>query len=184
MYTCSFAQHYQTARLVESFGVFPRRAVRHTHTARVWDVTGRSPSMDARSRAVRLPAARPRRPLHYNSTGSGSIGCGFKHRLRSRFTRRYCGNHGCCLVLRSLICLSSAGSPRSQRWLSNKSYRARDTAQRRMDRMSWNNRSCSMLDATRHCVCICVSVESRSVSHSRVCACVYMCVSQVQMPID
>jgi hypothetical protein len=110
MYTCSFAQHYQTARLVESFGVFPRRAVRHTHTARVWDVTGRSPSMDARSRAVRLPAARPRRPLHYNSTGSGSIGCGFKHRLRSRFTRRYCGNHGCCLVLRSLICLSSAGS--------------------------------------------------------------------------
>jgi hypothetical protein len=68
--------------------------------------------------------------------------------------------------------------------LSNKSYRARDTAQRRMDRMSWNNRSCSMLDATRHCVCICVSVESRSVSHSRVCACVYMCVSQVQMPID
>lgn len=33
----------------------------------------------------------------------------------SLFTRRYSGNHGCFLVLRSMICLSSAGFPALQR---------------------------------------------------------------------
>lgn len=34
----------------------------------------------------------------------------------SLFTRRYSGNHSCFLVLRSMICLSSAGFPALQRW--------------------------------------------------------------------
>ena len=40
----------------------------------------------------------------------------------SLFTRRYSGNHGCFLVLRLLICLSSAGFPASQRWLDLSIY--------------------------------------------------------------
>ena len=44
------------------------------------------------------------------STADSSIGF-------SLFTRRYSGNHSCFLVLRSMICLSSAGYPTSWRWL-------------------------------------------------------------------
>jgi hypothetical protein len=42
------------------------------------------------------------------STPDSSIGS-------SLFTRSYSGNHSCFLVLRSMICLSSAGSPALQR---------------------------------------------------------------------
>ena len=53
--------------------------------------------------------------LQVPSTADSSIGF-------SLFTRRYSGNHSCFLVLRSMICLSSAGYPTSWRWLKRYSY--------------------------------------------------------------
>lgn len=63
------------------------------------DVTGRSPSSVALSRALRLTATLPLGPcttipqLPVPSAADSSIGC-------SLFTRRYSGNHCCFLVLR------------------------------------------------------------------------------------
>ena len=66
------AQHYQTARLLESSGMAESMRT---------DMTGLSPSTVALSRAFRLTMETFPRPLHYNSTASGSFRCGFKHRL-------------------------------------------------------------------------------------------------------
>ncbi len=45
------------------------------------DITGRSPSSVTLSIALHLTMSLRPRPLHYNSTASGSFHCGFKHRL-------------------------------------------------------------------------------------------------------
>ena len=101
-------QHSQTARLLGPPAVSPTRD-RHRR-----DV---SPPMVAFSNALNLTGMKWRESpsttiprFQVPSTADSSIGFPL-------FTRRYSGNHSCFLVLRSMICLSSAGYPTSWRWL-------------------------------------------------------------------